>query len=140
MNILILQGPNLNLLGLLSSKTNRTLTLDKLNKSVRFHCRSKNVNLKIFQTHKEFQAVNFIQRNRIWADKLLLIPTTWAINNFTLFETIKIININTAVVIFEEPYSFNINENLSIFKGSKMKTFLGSPTKTCLQSIDYFLK
>ena len=123
MNILILQGPNLNLLGLLSSKSKKTLTLDKLNKKVRFYCRDKDVNLKIFQTHKEFQAINFIQRNRTWADKLLFIPTTWAINNFTILETIKIINISTALILFDEPYSFNVQEKLSIFKGKKIKTF-----------------
>ena len=72
MNILVLQGPNLNLLGIKSSKNKETLTLDKLNKKIRLHCRSKDVSLKIFQTHKEFQAINFIQRNRNWADKFLL--------------------------------------------------------------------
>ena len=140
MNILILQGPNLNLLGLLSSKRKKTLTLDKLNKKVRFYCRDKDVNLKIFQTHKEFQAINFIQRNRTWADKLLFIPTTWAINNFTILETIKITNISTALILFDEPYSFNVQEKLSIFKGKKIKTFTGSPVDSCLDSIDYLLK
>jgi 3-dehydroquinate dehydratase-2 len=140
MNILILQGPNLNLLGLLSSKSKKTLTLDKLNKKVRFYCRDKDVNLKIFQTHKEFQAINFIQRNRTWADKLLFIPTTWAINNFTILETIKITNISTALILFDEPYSFNVQEKLSIFKGKKIKTFTGSPVDSCLDSIDYLLK
>lgn len=140
MNILILQGPNLNLLGLQSSKSKEKLTLDKLNKKVRFHCRSKDVKLKIFQTHKEFQAINFIQRNRTWADKLLFIPTTWAINNFTILETIKIINISTALVLFEEPYSFNVEKEASIFKGKNFKTFIGPPIDSCLDSIDYFIK
>ena len=35
MNILILQGPNLNLLGLKSAPTGDRLTLDKLNKALR---------------------------------------------------------------------------------------------------------
>ncbi len=39
MNILILQGPNLNLLGLRSSKTENRLTLDKLNKRIKRHLR-----------------------------------------------------------------------------------------------------
>ena len=91
MNILILQGPNLNLLGLQSANNQKRLTLDKLNKVLKLHVRSKNINLKFFQSHKEFQAINFIQRNRNWADGLIFIPTTWAINNFTLLETIKII-------------------------------------------------
>ena len=35
MNILVLQGPNLNLLGLKSSQSGKRLTLDKLNKSLK---------------------------------------------------------------------------------------------------------
>ena len=102
MNILILQGPNLNLLGLQSANNQKRLTLDKLNKALRLHARSKDINLKFFQSHKEFQAINFIQRNRNWADGLIFIPTTWAINNFTLLETIKIIKIKTSLILFEE--------------------------------------
>ena len=140
MNILILQGPNLNLLGLQSSKSKGTLTLDKLNKKIRFHCRNKDINLKIFQTHKEFQAINFIQRNRTWADNLLFIPTTWAINNYTILETIKITNISTALVLFESPYSFSVEKKKSIFQGKNIKTFISSPANACLAGIDYFLK
>ena len=76
MNILILQGPNLNLLGLKSSENEKHITLDKLNKAIRKHVHGKDVNLKFLQTHKQFQAINFLQRNRNWADGLLCIPTS----------------------------------------------------------------
>ena len=46
MTILILQGPNLNLLGVKSSTTDDRLTLDKLNRAIRLHVRNKNINLK----------------------------------------------------------------------------------------------
>ena len=60
MNILFLEGPNLNLLGLKSSKIKGSrLTLDKLNKHLRKHIRNTDHNLKIIQTHKQFQAVNY---------------------------------------------------------------------------------
>ena len=62
MNILILHGPNLNMLGVKSSTNNETLTLDKLNKKLRLHVRNSNIKLKIIQTHKEYIALNFIQR------------------------------------------------------------------------------
>ena len=86
MNILILQGPNLNLLGLKSSKNNDRLTLDKLNKAIKKFSRTKGINLKFLQTHKEFQAVNFLQRNRNWANGILFIPTSWARNSHTILE------------------------------------------------------
>ena len=97
MNILILQGPNLNLLGLRSSKTENRLTLDKLNKGIKKHLKNKDVELKIYQTHKQFQAVNYLQRNRKWASGIIIIPTSWARNEYTLLETINILDIPTSV-------------------------------------------
>ena len=97
MNVLILQGPNLNLLGLKSSQSNEKLTLDKLNKAIRLHVKNNNINLKFLQTHKEFQAINFLQRNRNWANSLLFIPTSWAKNNYTILETINLIQIKTGL-------------------------------------------
>mgnify|MGYP000004313049 FL=1 len=139
MNILILQGPNLNLLGLQSANNQKRLTLDKLNKALRIHVRSKNINLKFFQSHKEFQAINFIQRNRNWADGLIFIPTTWAINNFTLLETIKIIKIKTSLILFEEPYSHGVSKENSILNAENILTFYGTPIETCLKGLDHIL-
>ena len=51
MTILILHGPNLNLVGLKSAKTGEKLTLDKINRAIRLHVRKKDINLKIIQTH-----------------------------------------------------------------------------------------
>ena len=57
MNILFLQGPNLNLLGIKSVTTKSKLTLDKLNKAVKDESKKLDINLKTLQTHKEFQAI-----------------------------------------------------------------------------------
>ena len=43
MKILVLQGPNLNLLGVKSSKIYQRLTLDKLNRAIRLHVRNDNI-------------------------------------------------------------------------------------------------
>ena len=100
MTILILHGPNLNLLGLKSSKLGEKLTLDKVNRAIRLHVRNKDIKLKIIQTHKEYIAINFIQRNRNSATGLVVIPTSWAKYNQTLLETIKICSLPTAAVYF----------------------------------------
>ena len=86
MNILILQGPNLNLLGLKSAQLNERLTLDKLNKRIKKGIKLENIQLKFLQTHKSFQAINFLQRNRNKADGLLFIPTSWARTNYTILK------------------------------------------------------
>ena len=137
MNILILHGPNLNMLGVKSSTNNETLTLDKLNKKLRLHVRNSNIKLKIIQTHKEYIALNFIQRNRNKANGLIIIPTSWAKYNQTILETIVLSNMKTATVYFEEPYNLGTSENESILISKNIKSFVGKPIESITKAIDY---
>jgi len=139
MNILILQGPNLNLLGLKSAQIKERLTLNKLNKKIKAEIKLKDVQLKFLQTHKTFQAINFLQRNRNKASGLLFIPTSWAKTNYTILETINLIEIKTSVVYFEEPYNFGTNENESIIQGENIKPFTGQPVSSCIEGLKCFL-
>jgi 3-dehydroquinate dehydratase-2 len=139
MNILILQGPNLNLLGLKSSENGKHITLDKLNKAIRKHVHGKEVTLKFLQTHKQFQAINFLQRNRNWADGLLCIPTSWAKYDWSIAETLNLINIPIAIVYFDDPFSLGGNETESIMTGEKIDSFSGQPVEACILGIDSIL-
>ena len=139
MNILILQGPNLNLLGLKSSENGKQITLDKLNKAIRKHVHGKDVTLKFLQTHKQFQAINFLQRNRNWADGLLCIPTSWAKYDWSIAETLNLINIPIAMVYFDDPFSLGANETESIMTGEKIHSFSGQPVDACVLGIDHIL-
>ena len=140
MNILILQGPNLNLLGLKSSKKESRLTLDKLNKQIRSFSKENEINIKTLQTHKEFQAINFLQRNRNWANGILFIPTSWARNSYTILETINLIQLKTSVVYFDGGFSFGTSIEQSIFVHDKIENFTGSPIKACIQGMEYLVK
>ena len=140
MTILILHGPNLNLLGLKSSESGEKLTLDKVNRAIRLHVRNKNINLKIIQTHKEYIAINFIQRNRNSVKGLVAIPTSWAKYNQTLLETIKVCKIPTAAVYFDSKYNFGTSEKDSIISGDNIKSFTGEPIETIISAIDHIAK
>ena len=139
MNILILQGPNLNLLGHKASNNKSRLTLDKLNREIKKFSRTNNVQLKIFQTHKQFQAINVLQRNRNWAKGILFIPTSWARNDFTILETIKLINLKMAVVYFNQDFSFGTNAENSIMISENIKDFTGSPLNACIKGMEYLI-
>jgi len=135
MNILFLQGPNLNLLGVKSSHLEEKLTLDKLNREVRRNSKKFDLKLKFLQTHKEFQAINFLQRNRNWANGIILIPTSWAYSNFTLLETIKLINLKTISVYFNNDYSLGPSMSKSILKSANIKSIIGDPLQACSEAL-----
>ena len=140
MNILILQGPNLNLLGLKSSKKESRLTLDKLNKQVRSFSKDSEISIKTLQTHKKFQAINFLQRNRNWANGILFIPTSWARNSYTILETINLIQIKTSVVYFDGDFSFGTSMEESIFLHDQIESFTGSPIEACIKGMEFLIK
>ena len=137
MNILFLQGPNLNLLGVKSSHLGERLTLDKLNKRINKDSKKFDIKLKILQTHKEFQALNFLQRNRNWASGVILIPTSWAYNNFTILETLKLIKLKTVAVYFNNEYSLGASMSQSILKSRNIKSLKGHPVEVCSKALEF---
>ena len=90
MNILIIQGPNLNLIGLSSAKIGEQVTLDKVNQGLRkqAHKRPEEIKLKILQSHKIEKAMTSIHRNKNWANGIIIAPMAWARYERTLYETI----------------------------------------------------
>ena len=91
--ILILQGPNQNLIGLKSAKTGGHITLDKINRTLRKKARALGVELKILQTNEEGIAINFLQRNRNRASGILIFPGPWQAGGFSLQDTLAILAI-----------------------------------------------
>ena len=114
MNILVLHGPNLNLIGKLSTKEGTTITLGKIDTALKKKARQLGCELKTLQTHKNFSAINFIQRNRNWADGLIFTPMSWLRYEFSLLESLEIAQIKTIQIIFDGNYNTTGNGSNSI--------------------------
>ena len=102
MKILIIHGPNMNLIGLRYIKQNNMLTLDKINSHIRKHIRNKNIQIKILQTHNEAKAVSYIQSNRKKINGLILTPCAWNNNGFILNELLDLIKLKYVIINIEK--------------------------------------
>lgn len=112
MNILILQGPNLNLIGVQSAKQGKHVTLDKINKGVRRYIRDKDITVKIYQTHSIEKAVTLLQRNRNWSDGIIIAPGVWSTYEAVLLDTLDLIGVPTIEVYDEENKGDYANNSL----------------------------
>jgi len=139
MNILILHGPNLNLIGSRSAEIGEKITIDKINTGIRRHIRKEDLQIKILQTHKQFHAINFIQRNRNWADFFLIAPMSWARYEYSILDALKISKIKTLQILFTDNYS-DITKSNSIFSEFCTSTLIGSPDKVYLEGLDHIQK
>ncbi len=135
MKILILHGPNLNLLGSISAQSKQRLTLDKINTALRHHVRNSDINIKIYQTHKVFHAINFIQRNRNWADGFLFAPMAWARYEYSILDALKIAEIPTIQLLFSTGFD-DIDEKASIFSTRCKSTIMGQPDQIYIDGIN----
>jgi 3-dehydroquinate dehydratase-2 len=93
MKLLIIHGPNLNLLGIWSSKNNKNITLDKVNRHIRNYIRDKDVHTKIIQSHNESKIVSHIQNNRNKIDAIIIVPGPWQYSAYTLSELLELVEI-----------------------------------------------
>ena len=114
MKILVLQGPNLNLIGVKSAQSGKRVTLDKINKALRREVRNTEIELKIFQTHKIYMAVSFIQRNRNTASGILIAPMAWAKYEYSLLETLQLIRLPVVQVFMEGDFILKTTKEESI--------------------------
>ncbi|MFC1784795.1 type II 3-dehydroquinate dehydratase [Candidatus Neomarinimicrobiota bacterium] len=112
MNILIIQGPNLNLMGVKSVKTGKRVTLDKINKGIRRHIREKDITVKIYQTHSIEKSVTLLQRNRNWANGIIIAPGVWSTYEAILVVTLELIEIPTIEVYDEDDDKEYANQSL----------------------------
>ena len=118
MKILVLQGPNLNLVGVKSAQAGKRVTLDKINKILRREVRNTEIELKIFQTHKIYMAISFLHRNRNTASGILIAPMAWAKYEYSLLETLELIQLPIVQVSLDKI----VDENQSILSPVSVET------------------
>ena len=107
--ILIIQGPNMNLLGYRFKNTKTKITLEKLNVYLRKIAKKFKLELIIIQTNDESKATTAIQRQRNKICSILLFPGPWQQSGFVLKDTIELLKI---------PYiTISSGEDVTLLKG-----------------------
>ncbi len=107
--ILIIQGPNMNLLGHRFKDTKTKITLDKLNAHLKKTAKKYKIKLIIIQTNEESKAATILQRQRNKICSTLLFPGPWQQSAFVLKDTIELLKI---------PYiTISLGEDVTLFKG-----------------------
>ena len=138
MNILIIQGPNLNLMGIKSAKRGKRITLDKINKGIRRYIREKDIEVKIYQTHSIEKAVTLLQRNRNWANGIIIAPGVWSAYEAIIADTLELIAVQT-VEVYDKDDDHDYATK-SLLSSVCTKTIATSVEEMFVQALQYFEK
>jgi 3-dehydroquinate dehydratase II len=92
MNILVLHGPNLNLLGEREPHIYGTTTLEEINTELDRRASEVGHDLKIYQSNWEGKLIDLILDNRRWTDILIFNPGAFTHYSYALRDAVAAVN------------------------------------------------
>lgn len=93
MNVLLLHGPNLNLLGERKPEVYGTMTLAQLNAELRKTASKLRLRLRIFQSNHEGELIDVLHRQRRWMDGLVINPGAYTHYSYALRDAIESVEV-----------------------------------------------
>ena len=84
MNVLVVNGPNLNLLGEREPEIYGRKTLRDLERDVRAHARKLRMRVQFFQSNHEGAIVDELHRLRKWADAVVINPAAFTHYSYSI--------------------------------------------------------
>ena len=98
MNILVINGPNLNLLGTREPEIYGTDTLEELMMWLETNPISSGHSFKFYQSNHEGEIIDTIQDERHWANGLLINPASFTHYSYAIRDTISSVDIPSVEV------------------------------------------
>jgi len=103
--VLIVNGPNLNLLGKREPDKYGNITLEEIEKRLKEYAKDKRIELRFFQSNSEGEIIDFIQQNGESADFLIINPGAYTHTSIAIRDAILGVNISTIEVHLTNIYS-----------------------------------
>jgi 3-dehydroquinate dehydratase-2 len=98
MNILVLNGPNLNLLGEREPEVYGAMTLSQLNAKLSAYARSRGAALRARQSNSEGKLIDLLHAHRRWADGIAFNPGAYTHYSYALRDAVAAIRVPTIEV------------------------------------------
>lgn len=92
MNLLVVNGPNLNLLGERSHEHYGSQTLKDMNTEIHERTLGQH-NIRFFQSNHEGEIIDFLHENRLWAEGVVINPGAFTHYSYALRDAIEAVQL-----------------------------------------------
>lgn len=137
MKILVINGPNINMLGIREPEHYGKETYADLVSKIEKHCASENIDVKIYQSNHEGDLVDEIQKAYGNADGIVINPGAYTHTSIAILDAVKSVNIPTVEVHISKVEEREDFRQISFVRLACVKTITGHGTDGYIEAIDY---
>ena len=137
MKIFVINGPNLNMLGIREPDHYGKETYGDLVEMIKEHCRQKGIEAEIYQSNHEGDLVDKIQAAYNNADGIVINPGAYTHTSIAILDAVKSVNIPTVEVHISRVEEREDFRQISYIRLACVKTITGHGLKGYLEAIDF---
>jgi 3-dehydroquinate dehydratase-2 len=138
MNILVIHGPNLHLLGKRQPELYGAETLEQLNARIKKHAAGLGMKVRIFQSNCEGTIINLLSVQADWADALVINPAAYTHYSYAIRDAIAALGLPAAEVHLSDISKREPFRKISVIKPVCLAQFKGEGYASYLKALDYF--
>lgn len=139
MKILVINGPNINLLGLREPDVYGKNTFAELCRSVEEHAKARGVAVELYQSNHEGDLVDKIQAAYGDADAIVINPGAYTHTSIALLDAVKAVSIPTVEVHISRVEAREDFRQVSYIRAACCKTITGRGIQGYLDAMDFLI-
>ncbi|MBR5271988.1 MAG: type II 3-dehydroquinate dehydratase [Clostridia bacterium] len=141
MKIFVINGPNLNMLGLREKEHYGSGTYADLTEMISAHASTKNIDVEFYQSNHEGDLVDYIQKAYFEkADGIVINPGAYTHTSVAILDAVKSVKIPTVEVHISKVEEREDFRQVSYVRAACVKTITGEGFGGYLKAIDFLAK
>ena len=137
--IIIINGPNLNLLGEREPEIYGSQTLEELNHEIVEYADGKDLKLEFYQSNHEGEIIDLLHRFRKDCDAFILNPGAYTHYSYAIRDAVAAVSPPVVEVHLSDIRSREEFRKISVIEPVAAKQFSGEGTGSYLKAIDFIL-
>ena len=140
LNILVINGPNLNLLGRREPEIYGKGTYAELEAMIRAHAAARGVSVRIFQSNSEGALVDAVQSALCDTDGIVINPAAYTHTSVALLDALKAVGVPAVEVHISDPDAREPFRRVSYVRAACVKTVKGRGFQGYLDAMDELIE
>lgn len=140
MKLLVVNGPNINMLGIRELEVYGKGTYIDLCNLVDNYCREKDIEVEFFQSNHEGDIVDTIQNAYDNFDGIIINPAAYTHTSIAILDALKAVGIPTVEVHISDVSKREDYRQVSFIRDYCKKSIMGFGFKGYLMAVDYFVE